>query len=77
LDVEITSTNELKKILLKPTEVTIHWKAPEVALYTIGFFIQPFSGGKCIFWIFLKKLNPLGALVTHVLRHTFSNWSAL
>jgi hypothetical protein len=38
--------------LLKPTDMTIHWKALEDG--TIISLIQPFSREKCTFIIFLK-----------------------
>jgi hypothetical protein len=45
--------------LSKPTDMTIHWKALE------HFLMVPFVfRGKFIFWIFLKKLQPLIIPVT-------------
>jgi hypothetical protein len=36
--------------------MTIYWKAPEEHFVMVPlFFMPPFSGEKCIFWLFLKK----------------------
>jgi hypothetical protein len=48
------------KIVEKYTDMTIHWKALEEHFLMVPLVsIRSLSGGKCIFHIFIKKIQSL------------------